>query len=103
MKKRNFTITYHQDLQYDFQEAMDYYNDKSTLLGDRFYSVAMARIKTLDNNAYLYAVKYGEIRCTEVPKFPYLIHYKINESQHTVEILAVICTSKDPDKNWGKR
>lgn len=103
MKKRNFRITYHPDLQYDFQEAMDYYNEKSTLLGDRFYSVAMKQIQTLNNDALLYAVKYGEVRYTSVPKFPYLIHYKIDEAAHLIEILAVICMSKDPDENWGKR
>lgn len=103
MKKRNFTINYHPDLQYDFQEAMDYYNNKSSLLGDRFYSVAIAQILTLNNDAYLYAVKYSDVRCTAVPKFPYLIHYKIDEAKNSIEILAIICTSKDPDENWAKR
>lgn len=100
MKKRNFTIIYHPELQYDFQEAMDYYNDKSTLLGDRFFNVAIAQIKTLSNDAYLYAVKYSDVRCVAVPEFPYLIHYKIIEASKFVEVLAVICMSKDPNESW---
>ncbi len=37
-----------------------------------------------------------------VKKFPYMVHYHINDEDHTVEILAVISTYQNP-KIWEKK
>jgi hypothetical protein len=40
MKKHNFNVVFHPEIQFDLREAMDYYNSKRENLGDRFYSNA---------------------------------------------------------------
>jgi hypothetical protein len=43
-----------------------------------------------------------EIRCMLVNKFPYMVHFYINEKTSVVEVLAVISTDRNP-KIWGEK
>lgn len=45
---------------------------------------------------------YDDIRCMPVRSFPYMIHYRVLESQQTISVKAVFCTYDDPDK-WEER
>ncbi|MDO8929033.1 MAG: hypothetical protein Q7W54_08595 [Bacteroidota bacterium] len=56
----------------------------------------------LKKNYTSFAVRYDEIRCLKVKKFPYAIHYQILEQQKTVSIKAVFCTYQNPEK-WEER
>jgi hypothetical protein len=103
MKKYNFNIGLHPDIQFDLREAVDYYNSKRENLGDRFYANARAKMKSLSTDALLYSIKYADVRCVEVPHFPYLIHYRVFSNKKLVLVEAVINMSKDPDANWGIR
>jgi len=50
----------------------------------------------------LYAIRYNEIRCILIKKFPYLVHFFINEDTQTVEVLAIISTDRNP-KIWEEK
>ena len=41
-------------------------------------------------------VRYDNIRCAQVKKFPYLVHYHIDEIQGIVTIIAVYSTHRAP-------
>lgn len=49
-------------------------------------------------------IRYNEIRCKKIEKFPFLIHYTINEIEKTILIFAVFHTSRNPEiwKNRNK-
>ncbi|WP_310558233.1 type II toxin-antitoxin system RelE/ParE family toxin [Flavobacterium sp.] len=47
-------------------------------------------------------MKYNEIRCRKIEKFPFLIHYQINENLNIVTVFAVFHTSRNPEI-WNKR
>jgi len=83
----------------DIQEITDWYNNKQMELGKRFQNTAIKQIDDLCNNPGLCAIRYSEIRCLLVKKFPYMVHFYINEKTRTVEVLAVISTSRNP-KIW---
>ena len=60
------------------------------------------RTEKLSTTAFLFAVRYDNIRCMGIEKFPYLVHYRINEQTQTVKVEALFHTSRNP-KIWNER
>ncbi|HUW07001.1 MAG TPA: type II toxin-antitoxin system RelE/ParE family toxin [Williamwhitmania sp.] len=81
----------------DIQAITDWYNERQAGVGKRFQKATVKQIDSLVNNPHGWAIRYNEIRCLPVRKFPYMVHFYINESTETVEVLAVISTSRDPE------
>ena len=100
MKKNSFNIIVNDSVADEIQKAVDFYKEKQKSLGSHFYNTTKKVLKSLENDALLYQVKYKNIRCVKVNKFPYLIHYKVNEKENTVYVYALVCTYKNPDENW---
>jgi hypothetical protein len=86
----------------DIQEAVDFYNSRKQGLGERFYKAIDKQFDFLKKNYFSFAVRYDDIRCMKVEKFPYMVHYRVLQSQETISIKAVFCTHGDPDK-WEER
>lgn len=102
MKKHRFNVIVNAPVINEIQKAVDFYKEKQKSLGPRFYNTTKKVLKSLEQDALLYQVKYKNIRCAKVKNFPYLIHYKVNEKENTVYVYALICTYKNPDENWVK-
>jgi plasmid stabilization system protein ParE len=81
----------------DIQASIKWYNVKQKGLGKRFYQFVKQAISTLHLIPF-FQVRYSEVRCLKVKRFPYLVHYVIEDD--TIYILAVICTYQDPEKHW---
>ncbi len=60
----------------DIQEITDWYNDQQAGLGKRFQQTAIGHINSLSKDPQIYAIRYKEIRCVLVNKFPYKIDIK---------------------------
>lgn len=86
----------------DIEEITGWYNEQSPNLGFRFQKSLRKQINTLSFNAYSYHVRYNNIRCMVSIKFPFLIHYSIDEVNQIVEIFAIIHTSRNP-KIWKQK
>jgi plasmid stabilization system protein ParE len=86
----------------DIQNISDWYNAKKAGLGKRFQYTTIRQINTLNKDPHIYAVRYNEIRCMGIKKFPYMAHFYINNETATVEVLAVFSTDRDP-KIWKER
>jgi hypothetical protein len=97
-----FTIEYNPDFFNDIIEAVDWYNEKQAGLGDRLLKIIKQQTAKLSTSALHFAVKYDDIRCFCVDKFPYLIHYRVNEQTQKVKVEALFHTSRDP-KIWNER
>ena len=93
----------HPEVLHDLKHATDYFNSKGNGLGNRFNATAAKQIIALSTNAFLFTLKYGDVRCVKVKGFPYLIHYQIDEKARVVFVMAVICTYRNPDVSWKKR
>lgn len=81
----------------DIQDISLWYGIQNSGLGKRFKNTVVSQINKLSENPQLYAVRYKEIRCMLVNKFPYMVHFYINPNAYTVEVLAVISTARDPE------
>jgi len=86
----------------DIQKISDWYNEKQIGLGEKFQKTAINQIDGLEKNPHVCAIRYKEIRCLLVNKFSYMAHFFINEETKTVEVLAVISTSRNP-KIWTEK
>jgi len=83
----------------DIQDQIHFYNDKQKGLGKRFYNDVKSTFKTIRKNPF-FQIRYKDVRCLPLKKFPAMVHYTVDEKQITVR--AVFHTSQDPQK-WKKR
>lgn len=86
----------------DIQETFEWYELKLTGLGLRYKIQAKKQINSLKKDPYLFSIKYNEIRCKKIEKFPFLIHYQINENLNFITVFAVFHTSRNPEI-WNSR
>jgi plasmid stabilization system protein ParE len=80
----------------DIQEIINWYNGQKDGLGERFHQTIIIQINSLHKTPHIYSIRYKQIRCMLVSKFPYMIHFYINEETMSVEVLAIISTSRNP-------
>ena len=85
----------------DIQDGIDWYNSRQPGLGRRFHSAVKQEFKTLRNSP-LFQIRYEGVRCLPMKKFPYMVHFIVEEQNKQIVVLGVINTSKDPDKWPGK-
>jgi plasmid stabilization system protein ParE len=86
----------------DIQKITDWYNEQQAGLGGRFQKTVIQQINSLKKDPHIYVLRYKEIRCVLVKKFPYMTHFYINEENNIVEVIAVISTDRNP-KIWTER
>ena len=85
----------------DIQEAIDYYDEQLIGLGEKFESHLNKYIKALAKNPF-YQIRYDNVRCLPLDKFPFMIHFTVDEESKAVYIHSIINTSKDPKVYWIK-
>jgi len=86
----------------DIQNITDWYNQKQEMLGKRFQDTTIKQINNIAMDPHSFAIRYNEIRCMLVKKFPCMVHFYINEKMGFVEVLAVISTHRNP-KIWEEK
>lgn len=86
----------------DIQDITSWYNEQREGLGRKFQLIAIRQINNLSENPYVYALRYNQIRCMLLKRFPYMVHFYINEQTKIVEVLAVFSTDRNPE-NWIRK
>lgn len=97
-----YRIDLHSGVVQDLKHAIDYYDQQQSNLGKKFLNAIDKHFFILSKNPF-YQIRYDNVRCLPVKKFPFMIHFTIEEGNKTVKILAVLNTSLDPQENWAKR
>ena len=93
---KNFAVIFSPIAIDDAEQAVDYYEEKQAGLGKRFAGQLKNTLNSIKRNPFFASVRYDDIRCAAVKKFPYLVHYHINEKELIVTIVAVYSTYKEP-------
>ena len=86
----------------NIQEEVDYYDEQQKGLGKRFFKAVEEGFKTLKSNPFS-QVRYDNVRCIPLKRFPFLIHFTIDENSKTVFVHAVLHTSLEPKNHWVKK
>jgi mRNA-degrading endonuclease RelE of RelBE toxin-antitoxin system len=85
----------------DIQQAIEYCDEQQTGLGLKFEAALDKHLITLEKIPF-FLVRYDNVRCLPLKKFPYMVHFTIDESKNIVIIRAVLHTSLS-SRNWKKR
>lgn len=85
----------------EVDEVSLYYESIQKGLGKRFYKEFKTYSLTL-NSFPFFEVKYNIVRILPSNKFPYTIHFTIDEDQKKVFIQAVTCDYQNPDSTQIK-
>ena len=99
---KSYKIIIDADALQDIQDAPDWYNEQSAGLGSRFQKQVKSQINSLKNAVGSYSIRYADVHCMLIKKFPFLVHFVVHEEKKLVEIFAVIHTSRNP-KIWEQK
>jgi len=82
------------DLEVD--EIAEYYESLSNGLGTKFFNEYQDYVETLKTFPF-FEEKYNIVRILPLKKFPYKIHFTVDENEKLVSIQAVTCNYQDPN------
>lgn len=94
-----FRIVFDDRVEYDIDEAVDYYSSRATGLGNRFYTAVKNTIAAIESTPY-FQVRYNNIRCLPVKNFPYMVHFSVHPEEKLIRIRAIINCYQNPDTTW---
>ncbi|WP_310556077.1 type II toxin-antitoxin system RelE/ParE family toxin [Flavobacterium sp.] len=92
-----YKIKIDEDALLDIKNASFWYGNQLIGLDIRYKTQVIKQINRLKKNPYIFAIKYNNIRCIKIEKFPFLVHYSINDDLKLIEIFSVIHTSRSPE------
>jgi toxin ParE1/3/4 len=78
----------------DIQQAIDYYDSRQPGLGKRFELAIDKHFLIISENPF-FQIRYKGIRRLPIKKFPFLIHFVVDEKRKEVFIISVFHTSKN--------
>ncbi|MFT6855939.1 MAG: plasmid stabilization system protein ParE [Cyclobacteriaceae bacterium] len=95
-----YSISVAEAAEKDIREAFLYYEDQKDNLGSSFENLVNKAVDSIQSNPLKTQIRYGNTRVFLLKKFPYGIHFQIDENH--LLIVAVFHTSQDPEK-WTER
>ncbi len=96
---KQYRIRFDDRVRHDVLEAVFYYNSKAPGLGKRFYQQVKNGYAYIRQSPF-FQVRYNGIRCLPLDKFPYMIHYSVDETEGVITIKAIINCYQNPDTKW---
>ncbi len=93
---KQFTFLFSTQSLKDIEDARDYYDSIETAVRKKFMMQLQQCLYAIKRNPYFAGIRYEDIRCAQIKKFPYLVHYHIDEKNSLVRILAVYSTYREP-------
>ena len=67
----------------DIQQAIDYYDEQLIGLGEKFENAIHKNIIKLAKNPF-FEMRYDNIRCFPIKKFPFMIHFEVQENKNNI-------------------
>lgn len=97
MKK--FKIVLYDDAIIDFNKALEYYRNISPAVAKKFYRAVNTTFNDLNKNPF-YQLRYDNFRLKPVKKFPFLLHFIVDEHTNTVFIYGIRNSHQNPDTSY---
>ncbi len=85
----------------DIQKGIRWYNKQQKGLGKKFHTAIKKSIDSLRENPF-YQLRYDNIHCLPIKRYPYMVHFTINEEKYLIIVRAVFNTSINPEI-WRNR
>ena len=98
MKK--FKIVLYDDAITDFNKVLDYYRNISPPVVKKFHSSVNTTFNELKKNPF-YQIRYDNFRLKLIKKFPYLLHFIVDEKKtRTVFVYGIRSSHQNPDTSY---
>ncbi len=92
-----YLLTYFEDAKIDIRDSKTWYKNKKNGLEKHFAEVIKTTIINIQQNPFIYALRYRNIRIAYTKTFPYGVHFYINEQKKQIIIIAIIHNSRNPN------
>ena len=79
--------------------AIEYYEKANPAIAEKFEEAIEIAIQKLKSHPY-FEVRYNQKHCLPLKRFPYMLHYQLEEDLKLVYVTGCIHTSLNPDKSW---
>lgn len=93
---KGFKIKINASAKNDIQEGIKWYNLKVDGLGRNFHQEVKEAFEAI-RSVKFFQIRYDEVRCLPLKKYPYMIHYSVDEVNRQIVIRAVFNTYRDPN------
>ena len=87
----------------DIKSNANCYSTQKKGLGLKFTRAVRSEIKKIINNPYAFVNRYDKHHTCVMKKYPYMIHYIIDDELKTITITAVFSTKQSPDIWYSRR
>ena len=94
---KRFRIIIFDEATEDFRQAFEYYKDITPDLAKKFFASTNVALNDLKKNPF-YQIRYDEFRMKMVKKFPYIIHYIVDEKTNTIAVYGIRNSHQNPEK-----
>jgi toxin ParE1/3/4 len=95
-----YKIHFIKEALFDIEDVVLWYEEQRIGLSYDFELCLEAGIDTILRNPTAFQKRYKNIKVRFISRFPFGIHYRVEENEITV--IGVFHTSRSP-KNWSKR
>jgi toxin ParE1/3/4 len=95
MSEIRFAVLLEPEALNDIQEAINFYDEAQPGLGKKFEEALNRLFKILEHSPF-FAIRYDEVHCLPMRKFPYMLHYTLDEGAGEIIVRALFHTSIDP-------
>lgn len=86
----------------DILASIEWYNKAQPNLGIKFYRQVQSVLKVIRKNPSAFAIRYKNFHTANVKKFPFMVHYFVENERGLIVVTSILHTSRDP-KLWDKR
>ena len=93
------TLRFHPLVAEDLSRAIDWYDERSHGLGDRFRAAVDVCLDAIAENPERFGKSYHDLRVARLSRFPYVITFRIRGE--VVQIAGVFHAASDPAK-WRR-
>jgi hypothetical protein len=83
----------------DIREARKWYNREQPGLGKKFYAEVKSKLQAIRKSPK-FQLRYNEVRCLPLKKYPFMIHYTVDDTLKIILVLACIHCSLNPHGHW---
>lgn len=94
MKK--YELIFSPSVQNDTEDAVNYNKVQLWGLGNKFLTDLESTYKAIILTPFFASVKYDNIWCAALKKFPFSVHFMVNEKEKAATIISVFNTWKQP-------
>jgi len=81
----------------DAKEIVEWYNNEKTGLGADFYTHLTKKINSIKKHPFFYPEIFNDVRQTSLDKYPYHIHFIVNELENEITIYGITHTRRNPE------